>query len=125
MKKAYLITAVVLIAAVATSLVIANTANEGDKYSITISPSTLFLGSKSVVVTVHSNIPYAIVSDAKITLEGIEAKSTFADACGDLVVKFNSADVKDIVEPGVCILTLTVDIEEGDDIEVDDTIIVK
>ena len=50
----------------------------------------------------------------------------FADICGDLVVKFETANVKGIVKLGQVELVLVLEIE-GDDPEIiaSDTIIVK
>ena len=125
MRKTCLITAVILMTAVGTSLVMANKASDGDGWCITISPNTLVLSSEDTIVTVHSNIPYSSVDTLSLLLDGIEATYTKADACGDLVVKFNRADVKDIVEPGTVTLTLTGDFKEGDSFEASDTITVR
>ena len=107
MRKSCLIATVVLMVAVSTSLVIANKPNEGDGYNITISPNTLVLSSPDTIVTVHSNIPYGSVDTTKLTLNGLDATFSKADACGDLVVKFSRADVKGIVDPGSATLTLS------------------
>ena len=103
MRKSYLIAAFVLMVVVCTGLVMANKASCG----ITISPKTLVLGSVDTIVTVHSNIPYLTVDTDSLTLNGIPAEYTKADAYGDLVVKFAQADIKNIVEPGMTTLTLT------------------
>ena len=124
MRTSWVIAAVFVVV-VGTSLVMANKANEGEDFSITISPSTLALNSQSVCVSVHSNIPYGIVNTVSLTLNGIPAKFTKADACGDLVVKFESADVKDIVEPGQVTLTLAGLLKDGTEFQVSDTITVR
>ncbi len=46
------------------------------------------------------------VDSAAFTLDGIEAKATFADNRGDLVAKFVVGDVRAIVKPGTAELTL-------------------
>ena len=125
MRKSYLITAVVLMLVVCTSLVIANKAVDGEGDCITISPKTLVLSSEDTIVTVHSNIPYAFVNTVSLTLNGISATFSKADACGDLVVKFGRADVKDIVEPGLTTLTLSGELNDGSPFEASDTITVK
>lgn len=124
MKKLCLLAAVVLMA-FGVSYVTANKANEGDGFNITITPKVLVISSENTVVSVHSNIPYSIVNTVTLELDGIPAKFTKADACGDLVVKFNSDDVKDIVVPGNVTLTLTGELDDGTPFEAADTIIVK
>ena len=124
MRTSWMIAAVFVVV-VGTSLVMANKANDGEDFSITISPSTLALDSQSVCVSVHSNIPYGIVNTVSLTLNGIPAKFTKADACGDLVVKFESADVKDIVEPGQVTLTLAGLLKDSTPFQVSDTITVR
>ena len=125
MRKSYLVAAFVLILVVCTGLVMANKANEGDEFCITISPNTLVLSSEDTIVSVHSNIPYYSVDTVSLTLNGIPAIFTKADACGDLVVKFERADVKDIVEPGIAVLTLSGMLNDGSEFAVSDTIAVK
>ena len=130
MRKSYLFTAVVVLVAVGASLVTANKPNEGDGYSITISPNTLVLSSPDTVVTVHSNIPYGAVDTTSLTLtneENDEAPVRFTkwDACGDLVVKFLKAEVKKIVDPGIAKLTLSGSLTNGKTFEVSDEITVR
>lgn len=76
--------------------------------SIVISPSTINLQSNGVWVTVHADIPYSTVDTktATVTLDGIVARATFADNCGDLVAKFAVDEVRDILNPGPATLTL-------------------
>ena len=125
MRKSCLIVAVVLMVVVGTSLVMANKASDGEGDCITISPKTLVLSSEDTIVTVHSNIPYALVNTVTLTLNGIPATFSKADACGDLVVKFGRADVKDIVEPGIATLTLSGELKDSSPFEASDTITVK
>ena len=125
MKKSYLISAVVLVLVVGRSFVMANKASDGEGDCITISPKTLVLSSEDTIVTVHSNIPYVSVNTVSLTLNGIPATFSKADACGDLVVKFGRADVKDIVEPGIATLTLSGELKDGSLFEASDTITVK
>ena len=125
MRRPYLIATVVLMVGVSTSLVIANRPNEGDELSITISPNTLVLSSPDTIVTVHSNIPYASVNTATLTLDGIPATFSKSDACGDLVVKFGRADVKGIVETGPVTLTLSGNLIGGSSFEASDQITVR
>ena len=56
----------------------------------------------------------------------IEPAGMFADICGDLVVKFETANVKGIVKLGQVELVLVLEIEVDDpEIIASDTIIVK
>ncbi len=127
MRKSYVVAAVVLLVVICSGLVMANKASEGEGICITITPKTLVLSSPDTVVSVHSNIPYSSVDTVSLTLNGIDAIFTKADACGDLVVKFSQADVKGIVEPGLATLILEGKLkdEDGTAFEASDTIIVK
>ena len=125
MRKSYVVAAVVLMVVVCTGLVMANKASDGEGDCITISPKTLVLGSVDTIVTVHSNIPYSSVNTVSLTLNGIPATFSKADACGDLVVKFGQADVKGIVEPGDATLTLFGAFKDDSPFEASDTITVK
>ncbi|MBN1436146.1 MAG: hypothetical protein JW936_03650 [Sedimentisphaerales bacterium] len=125
MKKASLLMAVVLITLLGANLVQANQASDGDGLVITISPKTLYLGSEDTVVTVHSNIPYSTVNTLSLTLNDIPSTFTKADACGDLVVRFDRSDIKGIVVPGEATLTLSGLFKDGTAFSVSDTITVK
>lgn len=125
MRKSYVVAAIVLLVVVCSGLVMANKASDGEGYCITITPKTLVLSSPDTVVSVHSNIPYSSVDTVSLTLNGIDAIFTKADACGDLVVKFNQADVKDIVAPDSAILTLEGKLKSGEPFNASDTITVK
>lgn len=74
---------------------------------IVVSPSTLNIGSQGEYVTVHADIDYGLVIGATVTLNGIEVSFTKADNQGDFVAKFSIDQVKDIVEPGTAVLTLS------------------
>ena len=125
MRKSYIVAAFVLIVVVCTGLVMANKASDGEGFCITISPKTLVLSSVDTIVTVHSNIPYSSVKTASLYLNGISATFSKADACGDLVVRFERADVKGIVIPGDATLTLSGELKDGTLFEASDTITVK
>ena len=66
---------------------------------IQVSPQTIVLGSETVWVTVHTNMPYSRADRASLTLNGIDIAWTKSDLQGYLVAKFNQADVKEIVVP--------------------------
>ena len=125
MRKSYLIAAFVLMVVVCTGLVMANKATDGEGDCITVSPNTLVLSSPDTIVTVHSNIPYASVNTVSLTLNGIPAIFTKADACGDLVVKFGRADVQGIVVPGIATLTLSGELKDSSPFEASDDITVR
>jgi hypothetical protein len=126
MKKWCLISAIALLV-VGTSLVMANKDNQGDGdgFNITITPKTLSFKSADTVVSVHSNIPYGLVDTVSLQLNGIPAVFSKADTCGDLVVKFDRDDVKDIVQPPSATLTLSGALKDGSCFEVSDIITVK
>lgn len=129
MKKLLLtlLLAIVLSVIGSAGFVVANTASDdgcAEEYCITISPNTLVLNSESQVVTVHSNIPYVSVDTVSLTLDGISATYTKADTCGDLVVKFESGDIKDIVKPGEVTLTLSGKLKDNSSFSASDTITV-
>ena len=121
---------VVLLVGIGSGIVIANKANEGEGDCITISPSTLVLSSFSGDVTVHSNIVYALVDCSSLELKNpagdvVTPDSTKRDDCGHLVAKFNTEDVRDIVEPGQVTLTLSGVLEDSTLFAASDTITVK
>lgn len=68
---------------------------------IVVSPNVINIDSLGGGVTVHAEIPFSIVDVGSIsaTLDGkaITVQSAFADNCGDLVVKFDMAEVKGIL----------------------------
>ena len=77
--------------------------------AIQVSPNTIQLGdSQPVWVTIHTDLPYALVdTELDIALNGVIVNYTKSDLCGDLVAKFNSSEIKGIVEPGMVTLTLS------------------
>ncbi|MCF7972611.1 MAG: hypothetical protein K9N55_02235 [Phycisphaerae bacterium] len=112
-----------------TSLVMANKATDGDGLCITISPNTLSLNRGNNVISVHSNIPFSIVSrDTLVLIPDSEAFTiariwSFADDCGDLVVK---AELKLVSLPGDNLtLTLKGQLTGGRALEASDTVAIK
>jgi hypothetical protein len=116
---------IVLLLSVGCGVLIANGGSAGDGICITISPKTLVLSSDVGCVTVHSNIPIALVDCSSVQLEGISPYLTKADARGELVAKFSVDSVKDIVEPGQVTLTLTGVLADTTIFAASDTITVK
>lgn len=96
---------IVSIVGVLATVILVGTAR-GEEIAIVISPSTLNLDSEGEWVTVHAEIPFSVVDDASVELNGIPVEATFADNRGELVAKFLIGDVKEIVEPGLVTLTL-------------------
>lgn len=83
----------------------ANTSTS-DRITITISPSTLILSRFYPSVTVHTDLPYKEADVGSLSLEGIRVQSTYTDALGFLVAKFDGDAVKAVVDPGKARLTL-------------------
>lgn len=96
--------------------------NDYEIVPIVVSPNVINLRSQAVWVTVHAEIDYSAVVGATVTLDGIPVVSTFADDRGDLVAKFNSADIKGIVQPGMVTLTLSGTTKDGGSFSGSDTI---
>jgi len=97
-----------------------------DEFCIMISPSTIVLSSPCDVITVHSNIPYAIVDAASVAINGVDVPFTKADDCGDLVAKIGIDALADFLQPGrIVTLTLSGQLDDGTEFAVDETITVK
>ena len=92
---------------------------------IQVSPATLVLDSPGTWVTVHAEIAYGDVVDATLTMNGVELTYAKSDNCGDLVVKFERADIQNIVSPPEATLTLTGMTVSGDPFSGSETITVE
>ena len=125
MKTVSFMATVGVLFAVPAGILLGNSASNGEGICITVSPSTIVLSSPDTTVSVHSNIPYRIVDTSSLTLNGIEATGTKADACGCLGVKFNKADIKQVVNPGKATLTLSGFLMDGTAFEASDTVVVR
>ena len=75
--------------------------------AVQVSPQTLILRSEGEWVTVHTNIPLGQVDRETVSLNGVSAARTKADARGNLVAKFTQTDIEAIVEPPEATLVLT------------------
>jgi hypothetical protein len=84
-------------------------ADGGLELSIKLSPQSVNLVSQADGdwMTVHTDMPYALVDTSTLELSGIPAAVAYADDRGNLVAKFGLADVEAIVEPPAAELTLT------------------
>lgn len=109
------------------SLALASVAQAGDLVVVSVvSPSVIVLGSKSTTaVTVHAEVKRSEVIADTVRLNGIRARSVFADSCGDLVAKFDIGLVKAIVEPPSATLTLTAELTSGGELTGTDTVPVR
>ena len=92
---------------------------------IQVSPNTLVLHSRGDYVTVHADIAFGRVATETLTLNAIPASSAFADSCGNLVVKFDIEEVKNIAAPPEVVLTLAGDCRDGVSFEGSATITVR
>jgi len=72
----------------------------GFEIGIVVSPNTLNLKSRGHVVTVHTDIAYAVVDHTSVSLNGIEISSSKADDRGYFVAKFLMNEVKALADSG-------------------------
>jgi len=93
------------------SILVSGAASGGGRTTevvIRIAPSVLHMDKdQGGEVTVHAGIPLGEVDTSSITLSGIPALHTKADARGNLVAKFNEDEVKAAISPPEATLTLT------------------
>jgi hypothetical protein len=98
--------------------------------TIKVAPDVLVISSHGTKVTIHSNIPAGTVnvSTLELSIDGIghlTPISTFADARGQLVAKFDMEEVKGLVAVPSAELTLYGVYFEGGDFSATDVIEVK
>ena len=94
-------------------------------FDIMISPKTIVLSSPCDTITVHSNIPFDDV-DGSVAINGVDARATFPDDCGDLVAKIDIEALAEFLTPGPDVtLTLSGLLDDGIAFAVDETITVK
>jgi hypothetical protein len=93
--------------------------------SITVSPNTIAMGSLGELVTVHTDIPLGLVDTSSLSLNGVEVAWTKADARGNLVAKFDLAEIKAIVEPPQATLQLRGLTNNGVEFSGTDTVTVR
>jgi hypothetical protein len=74
---------------------------------IQVAPHVIVIDSDGTWITVHADIPYSSVDGSSVTLNGVPAALTKADLQGNLVAKFDQADIKAIVAPPEATLELT------------------
>lgn len=93
--------------------------------SVTVQPSTIVLAASSTWVTVHTDIAYGEVDAASLTLNGVAINWSKSDNRGNFVAKFVSGDVKEILQPGTALLTLSGTTKSGESFEGSDVVTVK
>ena len=111
---------IALIAAMAIAVLVpmAALADEAETIDVVVAPSTINLNYQGPCVTVHTSLLFIPdFADGEIYswyLEGVEAYSVFADDCGDMVAKFDSADVMAALTASDEPVMLTLAGESGD-----------
>lgn len=75
--------------------------------TIRVSPRRLIIGAPIPSITVHADIPFAMVVDETVKLNGVAETAMFADDRGNLVAKFPFEDIEDLVADGQSDITLT------------------
>lgn len=80
----------------------ASNVNASDEDLITIdidvAPNVLNIQSKSVIVTVHTDIAYSLVAGASVYLNEVAIEWWKSDNQGNFVAKFDSDEVKALVD---------------------------
>ena len=79
--------------------------------------------AKVSIVTVHTNIPAAMVVSGSLDLDGATPTSVYVDNCGHIVAKFAVADLD--LEPGKAKLTLSGELVDGSFFDATDVVVVK
>ena len=90
---------------------------QDNNIDITVSPNVLNLEANGGVFTIHADVKYHADSDVKVylnnSLDSVSVLSTFADSRGDLVVKCDIHDVKEVVAEGSANVKLSVYTKDG------------
>jgi hypothetical protein len=73
----------------------------GFDLDIQLSPPTLVLSSGGDQLTIHTNFPHSAVDDVTLVIAGndVTVENTWADDCGDLVVRCSKEAVREAVGP--------------------------
>ena len=102
---------VTLVAVILTSGVFA----QENTIEVVVSPNVLNLKSNGGSVSLHTDIRYALVSDAELYVDDqlVGRIWMFPDDRGDLVVKCNLGTVKDMVKVGEATFCLKVVTKDG------------
>lgn len=92
---------------------------------IQVAPATLIIDSPGTWVTVHAEIAYSEVDSATVVLNGVSPRIVTSDNRGELVGKFDRADIASIVSPPEAVLTLNGTTISGTPFSGSDTIAVQ
>ena len=78
---------------------VTSTVLAADEIDIVVSPNVLNIGSNSLYAHIHADIGYVADADTTVEVNGTEVQNidTFADDCGNLVIKFDIGQVKDMM----------------------------
>lgn len=113
MRKGMICGLALTIAASLTTRVFSN-ARTDDPLGVAVSPQTLILSlDQGGAVTVHTLIRLSAVDTASLTLIGVPATAAWADSRGNLVARFNEADIEALVAPPSAVLTLEGMLKDG------------
>ena len=99
----------VLVLSLAVGLTTLTSAETSD-VDMVVSPNVLNLESSGGTVSLHVDFAYSSVSTLDLKLDGLPLPyvDTFPDSRGDLVIKCDIAEVKDMVEVGNATFALTI-----------------
>jgi len=111
MKNLAKLSVVFLVIGSVVGLAWANSAVNGDDWTMMASPSTIVL-NKVDTVTVHTNIPASEVASGTLALNGVASICVCADNLGHITAKFAVADLG-LVAGDEVLLTLTGAFEDG------------
>ena len=69
---------------------------DGNSIEVTVSPNVLNLQSKGGSLSLHTDLAYSLAEAVTLTMDGttVPNRSTFADDCGNLVVKADLETIK-------------------------------
>ena len=111
-----------LVSPVAAETSFARAASSSVTVDIAVAPSTIIIKDEGEWITVHAVIAYSAVEAGTVLLDGIAAVSTYADARGEFVAKFDHEAICAIVAPPQATLTLTGTTTAGESFEGIDTV---
>jgi hypothetical protein len=92
--------------------------------NIKVSPNVIAIVSVGALLSVHTDIALSLVDTSSLTLNGVAVAWTKADAKGNLVAKFDLAEIKAIVECPEATLQLVGLTKDGTEFTGSDTVAV-
>jgi len=83
------------------------TGGDGD-FAIYVAPATIVKAAPCPCVTIHTNVPFGSVLEAEVAVSSssVDIEDTFADDCGNLVVKLQFGNVVDVIPEGATSATV-------------------